>query len=256
MTPADPRDHARHPRHVPAADATDSAGVTWGGRELAPTGFEDDEGLADPALRAALGADDATLMAAVATARFLVPIVAEPVTLDDSGPLVVDTRVDMAMVTLVAPDGQRALPAFTGLDSLAAWDPDARPSPVTAERMAQAAIAERCDVIVLDVAAPSPRVLRPSMVWALAQRRPWRAPAEDPFVHAGVSRAVADEAELAAYALSDGPDGTLVIALTLAPGLDPDRVQALATRVGERLATDGELRARIDGLTFRLRSSP
>ena len=48
-------------------------------------------------------------------------------------------------------------------------------------------------------------------------------------------------------------DGVLVVELTLAPGLATDQVQALATRVGERLATDGELRARIDGLTFRLR---
>ena len=35
--------------------------------------------------------------------------------------------------------------------------------------------------------------------------------------------------------------------------LDATKVQALATRLGERLATDGEFRARIDGLAFRLR---
>ena len=33
----------------------------------------------------------------------------------------------MAAVTLVAPDGQRALPVFTGTEALAAWDPAARP---------------------------------------------------------------------------------------------------------------------------------
>ena len=32
-----------------------------------------------------------------------------------------------------------------------------------------------------------------------------------------------------------------------------EEVRELVTRLGERLATDGELRARIDGLAFRLR---
>lgn len=250
---SNPRDHAQHPDHVSGEQATDSAGVTWTGRDLSPSGFETDTGEADPLLREALAADDATLMAAVAAGRFLVPIVAEPVTVDESGPLAVDAQVDMAMVTLVAPDGQRALPAFTGLDSLAAWDPQARPSPVSPERMAQAAVSERCDVIVLDVASPTPRVLRPSMVWALAQRRPWQAPATDPFVDRSVGAALAGEPDVTAYALGDEADGVLAIELTLRPGLTAEDVRALASRVGERLAADGELRARIDGLAFRLR---
>ena len=63
-----------------------------------------DTGATDPALLAALTADDDTLMAAVVTGRFLVPIVAEPVEIDDSGPLAADTHVDMALVTLTAPN--------------------------------------------------------------------------------------------------------------------------------------------------------
>jgi hypothetical protein len=45
----------------------------------------------------------------------------------------------------------------------------------------------------------------------------------------------------------------LGVVLDLRPGLSPEQVRGIATRVGERLATDGELRARIDGLAFRLR---
>lgn len=250
--PANPRDHQHHPAHVADHEATDSAGVTWGGRELSPTGFETDTGDADPALRAALAGTDEELMAAVTSGRFLVPIVAEPVEVDRSGELAVDAHVDMALATLAGPDGQRALPAFTGLDALAAWDPAARPSPVSAQRMAQAAVTEQCDVVVLDVAGPG-RVLRPSMVWALAQHREWRPPATDDFVHDSVGRALAPEGDVTAYALADDPGGVLVVELTLRPGLGAPQVQALATRVGERLATDGEVRARIDGLTFRLR---
>jgi len=214
----------------------DSAGVPWGGRELTGTGFDDDTGAADPALVAALEhpGDEPALMAAVAPARLLVPIVAEPVSVEEVGGLVAEKQTDMAAVTLVAPDGQRALPVFTSLQTLQAWDPQARPVPVTASRAAQAAVSERCDVMVLDVAGPRTVVLRPSMVWALAQQRDWVPAHEDP---------------------AGQPEGRGVLAVTLElePGLTAEQVQAIATRVGERLATDGELRARVDGLAFSIR---
>jgi hypothetical protein len=49
--------------------------------------------------------------------------------------------------------------------------------------------------------------------------------------------------------------GILRVVLSLRAGLDAARVQALATRVGERIATDGEARARIDGLSFTIRQA-
>ncbi|WP_377643069.1 SseB family protein [Oryzobacter terrae] len=226
----------------------DSADVPWAGRDLSPSGFEADTGEADAALRAVLAdpeADDATLMAAVEAARFVVPIVAEPT----------PGTVDMAAVTLVAPDGQRALPVFTGTDALAAWDPGARPVPVTPARAGQAAVQERCDVVVVDVAGPATRVLRPSMVWALAQQRPWKPPHTDPFVVRGVEAATDGEEDVASVGVEEGQplgEGVLAVVLHLRPGLTPEQVRTVATRVGERLAADGELRARIDGLAFRI----
>ena len=129
----------------------------------------------------------------------------------------------MAAVTLLAPDGQRALPVFTSLDSLGRWDPAARPVPATAARVGQAAVAERCDVVVVDVAGPVPTVLRPSMVWALAQDRAWVPPHEDPFVATAVARAVAEEDDVAGHALEEGtpPAGACSVwSSTCAPGLD------------------------------------
>ena len=87
-----------------------------------------------------------------AQARWLVPVVAVAAEVDESGPHAVDTRSDMAAVTLTSPDGSRALPMFTSLESLAAWDPTARPVPVRAAAAAQAAISEECQVLVVDVA--------------------------------------------------------------------------------------------------------
>ncbi|MBR7744026.1 SseB family protein [Phycicoccus sp. BSK3Z-2] len=235
----------------------DSAGTPWARRELGAGGFEGDTGAADPALLTALAAapDDTALMRAVEASRFVVPVVADPTGVDATGDPAVEKSVDMAAVTLVAPDGRRALPVFSGTGSLAAWDPEARPVPVTPSRAAQAAVQERCDVLVADVAGPATRVLRPSMLWALAQQRPWEPAHTDPVVARGVAAALADEPDVLAHDLAEGQpagEGVLGLALTLRPGLTAEEVRAVATRVGERIATDGELRARIDGLAFRI----
>ena len=167
----------------------------------------------------------------------------------------VDKRTDMALVTLTAPDGRRALPLFTSVAALAAWDPAARPVPVSAARAAQAAVAEGCHVAVVDLAGPTPR---PSCARACCgrwRRRPRGTPSHtDPFVARSVSRAVADEPDVLVHRLEEGeppgqwrPPGRPGPARRAARR---SRSQALATRVGERLATDGELRARVDALTF------
>lgn len=234
----------------------DSAGVPFGGRELTGTGFDGDTGEADAALVRALAEplDEVALMTAVAAARLLVPIVAEPVSVDTSGEHAVEKQTDMAAVTLVAPDGTRALPVFSSMAAIAAWDAGARPVPVTAARAAQAAVSERCDVMVVDLAGPLTVALRPSMVWALAQQREWLPAHEDETVRRAVANAVREQDAVLAHEIGPGApgEGVLRVTLQLVPGLDADAVQAVATAVGERLATDGEIRARIDGLSFSI----
>jgi hypothetical protein len=234
----------------------DSAGVPFGGRELSGTGFDGDTGAADPALVSALAEplDEVALMAAVSGARLLVPIVAEPVSVDDSGEHAVEKQTDLAAVTLVAPDGTRALPVFSSMAAITAWDPEARPVPVTAARAAQAAVSERCDVMVVDLAGPRTVALRPSMVWALAQQRDWLPAHDDETVRRAVAAAVREQEAVLAHEIGPGApgEGVLRVTLRLAPGLDTATVQAVATAVGERLATDGEIRARIDGLAFSI----
>src|SRR5450759_4996257 len=249
-------------RHDPPS--SDSSGMPWTGRELRGTGFADDLGEADIYLIAALDdpQDETGLMDAVAQARLLVPIVAAPTEVDDSGELraelfALNSATDMAVVTLTSPDGQRALPVFSSLAALSAWDAAARPSPVTSARAAQAAVSERCDVMLLDLGSGHEYVLRPSMVWALAQHRQWLPAHTDPFVTQALSRATAGEADVIDCVGERDPAGAgiLRVVLRMRPGLDSAQVQALATRVGEQIATDGEARARIDGLAFTIRQA-
>ncbi|NNG40628.1 SseB family protein [Flexivirga sp. ID2601S] len=241
------------------AGAADSAGQTFAGRSLAGTGFDGDDGSVDAGLAAALAdrTDERRLMAALAGARLLVPVVAAPTEVDDSGEHAVEKTTDMAVVTLTAQSGERALPVFSDVVALAAWDPAARPSPVTAALAAQAAVGEQCDVMVLDVASPQPLVLRPSMVWALAQRHEWLPPYLDQHVQQALRKAVADEPDVAEARGEAGAEpGELRVVLSVLPGLTQQELQALARRVGETVATDGEARARIDGLAFAIVAAP
>lgn len=246
--------------HDPAA-GTDTGGTPWAGRQLTSTGFDGDTGAADAALLGAMAAAaeadpgeacdaETRLVDIVSAARLLVPVVAVAGETTQVDGRTADASSDMAAVTLVGPDGQRALPAFTGFDSLSAWDASARPVPVSAQRAAQAAVQEGCHEMVLDLGQQVSVVLRGSMVWALAMDRPWVPPHRDPQVGSAVDAAVADEPAVHSVSLAGGPGGALRIDLALRPGLSPTDLQKLAQRVGERIALDGEVRARIDALAF------
>lgn len=261
------------PDPLPDTSAADSAGHTWTGRALSGSGFDGDLGEADPDLSAALEdpGDETALVRAIGAARLLVPILAVPTEpgdlrdheVVDPGESKVEPRThhsatDMAVLTLTLADGQRGFPVFSSLAALSAWDASARPSPVTGSRAAQAAVSERCDVMLLDLGSGHECVVRPSMVWALAQQREWLPAHADPFVAQSLARATADEEDVIDCVGEEGDPtgaGILRVVLSLRPGLQPADVAALATRVGEAIATDGEARARIDGLSFTIRNS-
>lgn len=240
------------------SNTADSAGQAWAGRSLHGPDFGNDDGSADPQLLAALEdvSAETEWMAALSAARLIVPIVAAPGEVDDSGDHPVEKSTEMAVVTLTAPDGKRALPVFTGVEALQRWDPSARPSPVRSSLAAQAAISEQCDVMVLDLSSPQSVVLRSSMVWALAQQHTWLPAHADDFVRKSVSRAAAEEPDIVETRCEAGDvAGVLKVVLCLRDGLTSEQVQSVATRVGERIATDGEARARIDAIAFSIRGA-
>jgi hypothetical protein len=130
-------------------------------RVLPDPGFAGDDGSAHPALAQALaawGADPAAYVEALAAlqrSRVLVPVVAVlgEVEYDEAG-LAHDKTSDMATVLVQGADGRLALLAFTGTESLAAWDPQARPVPVSAAVAARSALQDGAAALVLDLAGP------------------------------------------------------------------------------------------------------
>jgi hypothetical protein len=209
--------------------------------------FRGDRGGADPRVTSALAAYQAgqgseqAALGALAAARLLVPVIAQSGK-DPSGKAQGDKDSEMVLPTLIGRDGRPAVLAFTGLDALARWRPDARPVPAEADRVWRAAVADGC-AVVIDVAGPVPLAVEGARLTALAAGQPVPPPHEDPDVRAEVQAAVAAERAIAGFSLALSP-GTadLAITLRLAPRQDADwgpavnrAAAGIATRLGARL---------------------
>lgn len=217
------------------------------GRALPDPGFAGDDGAPDPPLVAAVAAarhDPARapeVLAALAAARVLVPVVAvgtgrEP---GGHGP-VRESGTEMALATLVGADGRRAVPVFSGLPALAAWDPAARPVPVRTQQAALAALAEGAALLVLDVADPPPYVVAGADLRRLAEGDPCRPLYADPVLRATLAALVSAEPAVRAahWEPAPGRDARVVLTVSAADEL-------LVPRLVEGLRRSAELRGRV-----------
>lgn len=273
------------PGHIAAALAAaggsaDSAGIAWQGRDLSGPGnplhqFDRDDGAADAgvlAARAALLAGtgtEAAVVAALATARVFVPVIAQ-LAQEATGAhgLTEDKQADMALVTLQAPDGRRAMPVFTTTAALTAWHPEARPVAVFAPRAALSAVAEQAELLVLDPGAELTVVVRRPAVWALAKQHAWTPSYQDESLTGVVGAAVAGEPDVLRAQLSPGSGvasrtagGSIVagggsgpelaLVLQVRDGLGPAGLQALAGRIQQSLAADQQFAERVDSLEVK-----
>ncbi|SKB58139.1 SseB protein N-terminal domain-containing protein [Arthrobacter sp. 49Tsu3.1M3] len=284
------------PGHIAAAlagagGATDSAGQPWAGRSLSGDdakihNFDDDDGTADAGYLAALSSlaagtgDEAAVVAALATARVFVPILAQLAEEGEAAagphgdPLHSDKQADMALVTLKAPDGRTAMPVFTSAASLTAWHPEARPVAVYAARAALSAVAEGAELLVLDPGSEVTFVVRRPAVWALAQQQPWTPSYADPDlagalgegavgfpavrrveIHpgGGVASATADGRRLP----GGGAGPELRVVLYLEDGLDAAGVQSIVAGLNNAWARNEIFAERVDSIEVKLqRAAP
>ncbi|MCI9887354.1 SseB family protein [Micrococcales bacterium 31B] len=250
--------------HLPRAD---SAGISFSGRTLGATPFAGDTGETPAGLRAALQAlggepaDPAArasgltdLVAALAGTRVFVPVVAVlGETAAGARGVTSDKNADMALVTVAAPDGRTALPIFTSVADLAAWNASARPIPVEAERAALSAVSERCDVMVVNPGSDAAVISRTAM-WALARGLGWVPSFTNPAVLDAIVAALAPEPAVLSHACGPGRSGALRLTLTLVDGLNSTQVNDLVGRVQSRLSEAQAVADGVDGLEVTLRS--
>lgn len=243
----------------------DSAGQPWAGRSFTPNPAAADDGSADPALRAALNgfrAGTATpeqVVEAFRAARLLVPLLAHAgdVGTTADGHLV-DKTQELSIVTVAGPDGRTVLPVFTSVETLAAWDPLARPVPAAGPRVALAAASEETQLIVIDPASPTEFALRRPAVFALATAQQWTPCYRDPGVQAAFEAAASAEPAVTGIALSNGDPAQrllaeeLVVSVSLRAGLSQDELHALIQRLSARWAESPEIAAAVDSMALRL----
>jgi len=220
--------------------------------------FRDDDGAADPRVTTALAAYQAgrgsehDALTALAAARLLVPVVA---VLADGSAAEGDKNSEMVLPTLIGQDGRPAVLAFTGLDTLARWRPNARPVPAEADRVWRAAAADGC-AVVIDVAGPVPLAVEGTRLAALAAGRPVPAAYQDGDVRAEVEAAVAAEPAIAGFSLAPSHQVDLAVRLHLAAGNGTGgnwrpAVNQVAQSIAARLA--GRLRR---GVEFSVTRDP
>ena len=160
------------------ATAHEKASEQPGEYRLLGSEFPGDDGGCPPVVRAALAAhaespeDELrylTAVAALAGHRVLVPVVAVlgEVEHDDQG-RAFDKSSDMATVLMTGADGRQALLAFTCMETLQAWQADARPVPVSAANAAKAALQDDADALVVDIAGPVRLVVQGDLLRAVA----------------------------------------------------------------------------------------
>jgi len=237
------------------ADA-DSAGIPWAGRTLTPSPFAGDDGVVAPALAAALAAspvDPARVLAALHDARVFAAVLAVAGQVDErTGG---DAGADMALPVLRSPDGRAALPVFTDVAALTAWDAAARPVPVAARRAALSAVEEDRQLLVLDPAGPVTVVLPRPALWALAQAQAWTPSPRDPAVHAAVAAALGTVAGVTGVACEPGVRAELRVVLGVRPGLDAAGLEAVTGGATAALARSEVVAERVDSLELRVVSA-
>lgn len=281
----------RHlPGHIAAAlqragGAVDSAGQSWEGRDLSGEGnplhnFDNDNGLIEPKLEAALAAlvagtgSEQQVHAALAEARVYIAVVAQLAAggLGEHG-FTEDKEADMALVTLTAPDGRKALPVFSSVDNLQAWHAEARPVAVYAPRAALSAVSEEAQMLVLDPGTDFTFVLRRPGMWELARQRAWTPSYLNGELAATIEEQAASEDTLAAIHMAPGqgvgtrttggtavpgggPGPELRLEFLFRPGTDEAAARDCVTRVHTRLAADQHFAENVDSLEVALKAAP
>jgi hypothetical protein len=237
----------------------DSAGVPWEGREFSQNSWSQDDG-STPGILAEVFSrdlDKVALFDALSQSRLLIPLLAE---LGESGVgahgELVDKSADLAIVAVSTPDGKTAIPAFSSVAEMSAWNSTARPVPVETAKLAIAAISEGHDRVVLNPAGLAIGIRRPALA-AMAQGLEWTPPHLNELVLELVLQASGKHSEIRTVRAFDAdPAGQLLkpelgLEIALVAGLSQQQLQQVLVEFGTELQTQEFLQL-VDSFTIKL----
>ena len=242
---------------------SDSSGVPWEGREFHQNPHAGDSGETQPAVASALSGFSegvigvAEIVNVLSASRALIPLLTNPgEDFDPNHPVMEDKVQELSIVTLVGPEGEAVLPAFTSVEAMKKWNGDSRPIPIEMQRVALAAASEGADRIVVNPGTEK-IVLRRPMVWAIAQGEPYVSPAEsnELFEHLSQLLTRIEPIEKIELLYADpelrggGPE--LAVIAYLPPGLSETELNGVLTRINEATASDQKLLQAAESLLIR-----
>jgi hypothetical protein len=171
---------------------------------------------------------------ALAGTRFLVPVVAILTKTDEQTGG--EKESEMALPSLIGADGRAAIMAFTGVETMKRWRPDARPVVAPAARVWHAAVHEGQSVVI-DVAGPTPFIIEGARLASLAQGEQPPLPHEDPDTRAEIESALTAEPQVTGYTLAPGSEAAdLAVTLRVASVAGADDARRAAQSIAVRLA--------------------
>lgn len=153
-----------------------------------------------------------------------------------------------AMVAVATPDGRAALPAFTSMEAMRAWDDTARPVPVAAPRAAAAALGETDGLMVIDPNNDITVFVGRPWTQALATGEQWQAPWTSEAVIDAIGQALAGTEHLLGFQVTPGEKAETRVVLALPGGLSPQALQPVLTHVQQALTQSTIVRNSIDSL--------
>ncbi len=227
--------------------------------------FANDTGEVEPAMATALDHEGfapryAAVIEALRGGRVLVPVLAHahPGRTSDggvashasqkSGDAEADACEQAAMIAVETMDGRAAMPIFSSLSALQAWDASARPVPVHAQNAAIAAVAEADSLLVLDPGSPRPMLLGRPAVRALATDEAWTPPWEDPELPSLVTQALSGIPHLGGIKLEPGYQAEVRVVVAVPAGIDRAEIATSLEQAQQRLASSESVVHRIDSL--------
>lgn len=231
-------------------------------RLLRPNPFANDDGSLQPHMASALSQEDnaqrqEAVVAAIATGRLFLAV--QPHShpgLEGDGQIKVHdpkgtneaAQQEAGALTVQAPGGLRAMPAFTSMAALSIFDPEARPLPLEGQAVAAQALLNT-GIIALDPAdregSGATFVGRTATV-SLAMDEPWFAPWLDVMLADKLEAAVAGCAQVLTVKVQAGPRGLVRLTLRMSDYATQVDAMEAAEELIKVTHHDGYVASRLD----------
>ncbi|HZK06336.1 MAG TPA: SseB family protein [Actinomycetaceae bacterium] len=213
--------------------------------------FSGDDGSQPPEFAAAKVVEPPERTPAVVRAlvagRVLVPVLPHPAPADPMNPHEDDSCAAPPSILMELPDGRHAMPAFTSIAAMTAWNESARPVPMYGSQAAQAAYEQGDGLMLLDPGDGAVIIPRPA-VWALATGNEWVPAWSDQELGGVAAAALAGISGTLGVALVPGIKAEVAAVVLVEDGLDRHAVETAMNAAATALSTHPVLRERIDSL--------